>query len=363
MEDPRATDISRGALAAALADAGGVSAPGERVGQLRALLLEELRAGAAELRLTRSGYRRPVALAIGPGGPGLLAVVPVDPMLRADASSVREREWLLTAAVVGALVDVAAPARDRAGLVPAPAPDHSGLRPAPARDGTGAPPLATAPAHTRAGNREIANALVAGELWGWLALGLPIGAVDATEAAELAPLAFEDHAATIDRLRACAYAVPAAVLEGVTDLREPIGTAHPLRVAEAVARLDGRPADEGSVSEHEELVLAALGTGAAVTRPHQEVDQGLRVARRILQRLAGMGKWGGYHTEFEHLPRGFARHERALVIEIAGRLIDSGLLVEKPSVGQRHVFLNPRRAAEIYALIDRGELPDGLTLP
>ena len=292
MEDPRATDISRGALAAALADAGGVSAPGERVGQLRALLLEELRAGAAELRLTRSGYRRAVAVAIGPGGPGLLAVVPVDPMLRADAASVREREWLLTAAVVGALVDVAAPARDRAGLGPAPA-----------RDRTGAPLLATAPAHTRAGNREIANALVAGELWGWLALGLPIGAVDATEAAELAPLAFEDHAATIDRLRACAYAVPAAVLEGVTDLREPIGTAHPLRVAEAVARLDGRPADEGSVSEHEELVLAALGTGAAVTRPHQELDPALRVARRILQRLAGMGKWGGYHTEFEHLPR------------------------------------------------------------
>jgi hypothetical protein len=353
MDDPRATDISRGgALAAALAEAGGVSAPGERAGQLRALLLEELRAGAAELRLTRSGYRRPVAVAIGPGGPGLLAVVPVDPMLRADAASVREREWLLTAAVVGALVDVAAPARDR-----------SGSAPAPARDRTGPPPLATAPEHTRDGNREIADALVAGELWGWLALGVPIRAQEAIEAAELAPLAFEDHAATIDRLRACAYAVPAAVLEGVTDLREPIGTAHPLRVAEAVARLDGRPADEGSVSEHEELVLAALGTGPAVTRPHQEVDPGLRVARRILQRLAGMGKWGGYHTEFEHLPRGFARHERALVIEIAGRLIDSGLLVEKPSVGQRHVFLNPRRAAEIYALIDRGELPDGLTLP
>jgi len=339
MDDPRATDLSRGgALAAALAEAGGVSAPGERAGQLRALLLEELRAGAAELRLTRSGYRRPVAVAIGPGGPGLLAVVPVDPMLRTDAASVREREWLLTAAVVGALVDVAAPARDRSGSAPA-------------------------PTHSRDGNRELVHELVAGELWGWLALGLPIGAQDAIEAAELAPLAFEDHASTIDRLRASAYAVPAAVLEGVADLREPIGTAHPLRVAEAVARLDGRPADEGSVSEHEELVLAALGTQPAVTRPHQEVDPGLRVARRILQRLAGMGKWGGYHTEFEHLPRGFARHERALVIEIAGRLIDSGLLVEKPSVGQRHVFLNPRRAAEIYALIDRGELPHGLTLP
>ena len=32
-------------------------------------------------------------------------------------------------------------------------------------------------------------------------------------------------------------------------------------------------------------------------------------------------------------------------------------LAEKPSVGQRHVFLNPRRAADIHALIDRGVLP------
>jgi hypothetical protein len=342
MDDPRAPDLSRGgALITALAEAGGVSAPGERVGQLRALLLEELRAGAAELRLTRSGYRRPVTVAIGPGGPGLLAVVPVDPMLRADAASLREREWLLTAAVVGALVDVGAPARECSG------------RPA------GAP----SPAHGRGVAGGLAQQLLAGELWGYLALGLPIAAPEAVEAAELAPLAFEDHASTIDRLRACAQAVPAAVLEGVADLREPIGAAHPLRVAEAVARLDGRPADERSVAEHEELVLAALGTGPAMTRPHEELDRGLRVARRILQRLAGMGKWGGYHTEFEHLPRGFARHERALVIEIADRLIDSGLLVEKPSVGQRHVFLNPRRAAEIYALIDRGELPTGLTLP
>lgn len=354
MDDPRATDLSRGgALAAALAEAGGVSAPGERAGQLRALLLEELRAGAAELRLTRSGYRRPVAVAIGPGGPGLLAVVPVDPMLRADAASVREREWLLTAAVVGALVDVGAPARERSG--------SGAPGPARARSASGAPGLP--PAHAGDGPFSLAHELVAGELWGWLALGLPVGAQDAIEAAELAPLAFEDHASSIDRLRACAHAVPAAVLEGVADLREPIGTAHPLRVAEAVARLDGRPADERSVSEHEELVLAALEPGAAVARPHQELDPGLRVARRILQRLAGMGKWGGYHTEFEHLSRGFARHDRALVVEIAGRLISAGLLVEKPSVGQRHVFLNPRRAAEIHALIDRGELPDGLTLP
>jgi hypothetical protein len=34
------------------------------------------------------------------------------------------------------------------------------------------------------------------------------------------------------------------------------------------------------------------------------------------------------------------------------RLVASGLLVEKPSAGQRHVSLNPRRSGEIRRLID-----------
>jgi hypothetical protein len=44
-------------------------------------------------------------------------------------------------------------------------------------------------------------------------------------------------------------------------------------------------------------------------------------------------------------------------------LLDSGLLLQKPSVGQRHVFLNPGRAADIRALIERGDVPRDLALP
>ena len=32
-------------------------------------------------------------------------------------------------------------------------------------------------------------------------------------------------------------------------------------------------------------------------------------------------------------------------------------------MGQRHVFLNPRQAGAIRALIETGDVPDGLTLP
>jgi hypothetical protein len=76
-----------------------------------------------------------------------------------------------------------------------------------------------------------------------------------------------------------------------------------------------------------------------------------------------MGKWGSYHTAFDHLARGFAGNERALAYEVGEALLDAGLLAQKPSVGQRHVYLSPRRSGDIRRLIDDGELPPGLVLP
>ena len=159
-------------------------------------------------------------------------------------------------------------------------------------------------------------------------------------------------------------AVPAGLLQdATTDLKSPIGAGHPLRIAEAVARLGGRPADARSVEDHEDAVLALTGSSDGVARPHEDSDPARRIARRILQRLNGMGKWGGYHTEFSHLPRGFAGNDRALAQEVGEALLEAGLLAEKPSVGQRHVFLNPRRAADVHRLIEDGTVPAGLTLP
>ena len=351
------------ALELALADAGGVGASRERVAGLRAMLLDELIAGASELEQTRSGYARPVAVAFAvvsgrtpspsesspqPVAPGrsagsLISVAPVDQALRADPGAVGERAWLLVAALAGAMVQAVAAS--------APAPTGA-LERSPSTRGQ-----ATSSAHARVLD------LQAGALGDWLALALALAVADDGDAAELAVIAFEDESARIDRLRARAYAVPAGVLEAVNDLRPPIGEDHPLRAAEAVARLGGRPADESSVAEHEDEVLAMLGASIDTVRPHEEQDPSLRAARRILQRLAGMGKWGGYHTDIAHLARGFAGNERALAIEIGEQLIAAGLLVAKPSVGQRHVFLNPRRAGDIHALIERGVVPAGLELP
>ena len=306
-------------LAQAVQEAGGVTAPLDRSARLRELLEAELERGEQELGKPRSGYGDPLAVAFGAGPKGLLAACPVPISLRADAAAVGERSWFVTAAAVGALVEA----------VGADAP-------------RGASDLA----------------LQAGELDGKLVLRLGPGDP------ELAALAFDDRVDGADRLRAGGAAIPAHVLEGAGDFKPPIGSAHPLRVAEAVARLGGEPTDAASVDGLEEAVFSLLELPEQVARAHEDPNRVRRVARRILQRLDGMGKWGGYHTEFEHLARSFAPgNERRLAAEVGERLVSAGLLVEKLSVGQRHVFLNPRRSGDIHALIERGQLPAGLTLP
>jgi hypothetical protein len=299
---------------------GGALAPASATARLRTVLLAALRHGATELTKPRSGYEQPIEIAIAAAPDRLLAAVPVAAAFRADPDAAAERAWLLTAAVIATLVELAEP-----------------------------PPPS--------GPNDLQ--LTAGDLGGFLLLALPARA-DPADLDDLAQLAFEDHG--IDRLRARALAIPARVLDPV-DLKEPIGAHHPLRVAEAIARLEGRPEDPRSVEEHEDAVLALLAPHARTVRPHEDPDPARRVARRILQRLDGMGKWGGYHTDFAHLSRGFAGNERALAQEVGEALLEAGLLAEKPSVGQRHVFLNPRRAAEIRRLIDEGDVPAGMRLP
>ena len=259
----------------------------------------------------RSGYEQPVLVAVGPADGALRAVAPAAPALRADPDAVNERTWLLVAALVGALVEVA---------------------------GAG-------------------SAARAGTLGGHLAFD--VRRRPRRRRARAAGL----RGATSRASTACGrarVALPAGVLADVDDLRAPIGAAHPLVVAARVAALGGRPADPRPWRSTRTPSCAALDARRrAVPSPHDDPDPARRVARRILQRLDGMGKWGGYHTEFAHLARGFAGNERALAEAVGEALLASGLLAEKPSVGQRHVFLNPRRAGDIHALIERGEAPRG----
>jgi hypothetical protein len=299
-------------LERALADAGGAESPREWSARLRELLRAELERGARELGEARTGRERPIALALAPGPGSVLAALPLPPELRADPDAVGERAAELAAAAVERLVEAGEPG----------------------------PP-----------GSEADLALTLGACEGFLALSYP--ATDPRWAADYAREALDDAIGTIDRLRARALLLPRHAL-AVEDLRPPIGATHPLRVAEAVTRLGGSPRDGESVEALEDQLLRLLEPPGSVTRAHDDPDPRRRAMRRILQRLDGMGKWGGYHTAFDHLARGFAGNERALAFEVGEELVAAGLLAEKPSVGQRHVSLNPRRAGEIRRLIDEG---------
>jgi hypothetical protein len=306
-------------LERALADAGGARAPLELTARLRGLLATELGRGQAELALSRTGYERPIVLALAAGQAGVLAALPVPVELRADPGAVGDRAAELAALAVGKLVEAEDPG-------PPDGPEALDLR--------------------------------LGDLGGHLALAYPSAKPE--DAADYAREALDEALSGIDRLRARAQLVPAHVLDSVTDLRPPIGATHPLRVAEAVTRLGGTPLDDDSVEALGQELLRLLEPAASLARPHDDPVPRRRAMRRILQRLDGMGKWGGYHTAFDHLARGFAGHERQLAFEVGEQLVSADLLTDKPSVGQRHVSLNPRRAGEIRRLIDTGELPPGL---
>jgi hypothetical protein len=188
---------------------------------------------------------------------------------------------------------------------------------------------------------------------------LRVATVDPAGVLELLPLSLDEQSAHLDRMEPVTIEVPAGSLEET----EPIAAPWLAR-AELVARLDGFPA----AARLDPTVASALATYASLlelpvvaeadSAAHDDPSPERRVTRRILRRLDGMGKYGGYHTEFSHLARGFPGHERALALEAGEALLRAGILTEKPSVGQRHVSLVAARTDEIRRLIDGGEADD-----
>ncbi|HMN98704.1 MAG TPA: hypothetical protein PKD59_04775 [Miltoncostaeaceae bacterium] len=142
---------------------------------------------------------------------------------------------------------------------------------------------------------------------------------------------------------------------------------HPIDVALALAA-QGLPFDEDTHEPDLVPLLRAQGLGTAPP-PTPEAAPSLRIeddpcprrrhARVVLQRMLRMGKVGpGYHTEFDHFARGAAAHDRRQALAVGEALIRAGMLIEKPSVGQRHISLNVRALPQIHALIERGETSD-----
>src|ERR1700742_4149895 len=148
------------ALEGELDACGGPDAPATATARLRQVLSRALEHGREELTKPRSGSREaPVEIGIAAQNGLILAATPAGAALRVDPQVATGREWLLVAATVGALIELA---------------------------GGSAPK----------GPKDLE--LQAGELpGGFLVLGYPAQGLDP----ELVELAFEEHAGPLDRLR------------------------------------------------------------------------------------------------------------------------------------------------------------------
>jgi hypothetical protein len=142
---------------------------------------------------------------------------------------------------------------------------------------------------------------------------------------------------------------------------------HPVRVVLSLAA-HGQPVDDDAYPPELSTSLREWGcAGEPPPPPEASLDieddpcPRRRHARKVLQRLLRMRKIGDqYHTEFDHIYRGAPAHERRDALEVGEALIRAGILGEKPSVGQRHVYLRREALPDIHALIDRGETRDPL---
>ncbi len=70
------------------------------------------------------------------------------------------------------------------------------------------------------------------------------------------------------------------------------------------------------------------------------------------KKLKRHGYIGGKRTSFDNIPKGFKKHLWKDVKEAAEELIVEGILVEKTTSYGRHVYLNPKRIADINRIIE-----------
>lgn len=74
---------------------------------------------------------------------------------------------------------------------------------------------------------------------------------------------------------------------------------------------------------------------------------------RILHKLARQRRWGGKHTSFDNLQKGFPSHIGKQVKDIGRELLKANLLLSKPTAYGLEICLNPRMKKEIIELIEK----------
>ena len=75
------------------------------------------------------------------------------------------------------------------------------------------------------------------------------------------------------------------------------------------------------------------------------------VRKRILYKMVRHNYWGGKHTAFDNIPKGFPKEIWKEVKKELEELVKEGFVVKKPTGYGLHVSLNSRMKAEIEKII------------
>lgn len=94
----------------------------------------------------------------------------------------------------------------------------------------------------------------------------------------------------------------------------------------------------------------------------KEVDKEIRlIAKLMLERLDNMDKWGGAHSELARVKKSLPSYitdtnkGKKQISKAIKFLVNFGFLLIKPSAGELHISLNPRKKKEIYEFIEKNE--------
>lgn len=74
-----------------------------------------------------------------------------------------------------------------------------------------------------------------------------------------------------------------------------------------------------------------------------------------MRKLAKHGYWGGRHTAFDNLHKGFPKHIGNDIKDIAKELIKENMLIQKPTSYGLHVSLNPKMKEIIEEIIETNQ--------
>lgn len=81
------------------------------------------------------------------------------------------------------------------------------------------------------------------------------------------------------------------------------------------------------------------------------MDYAETIKAKLLFKLARRRNWGGSHTAFDNLKRGFHPKDHNAVKAAAEQLIKDGFLLRKPTGYGLHISLNQQKSKEIKQII------------